>query len=210
MSETSENLRTYQPQYTVEDFQLNEFSRNPKYAIFRLSNESNSLPLLKSTDVTVSSVLNNPYTVVIHFNNKKEEQCVERIDDFVVSLIEKHSEALLGEQFTKKELFDEHVFIPSIHQNQLKSFSLNRETNNLSNAPSFHVYEPSKCTISAERIIPDVICRCAFNPWYIQVFTKTRRLRVLWFIQQCMIMEEPLNTNYILDADDEEENDSQS
>ena len=205
MCETSKNLRTFKQEDNIENFQLNKFSRNPKYAIFRLTNDTSTLPLLKTTDVTVSTLHHNPYTVVLRFNNKKEVKCIEEMDDFVVSLIEKHSEALLGECFTKKELLDEHVFIPSISQNLLKTFGLNRETNNLSNFPSFHVYEPSKCTISSERLIQDVICRCALDPWYIQVFTKTRRLRVLWFIKQCMIMEEPLNTNYILDADDEEE-----
>ena len=51
----------------------------------------------------------------------------------------------------------------------------------------------------------NVVCRCALNPWMIQVFTKTRRFKILWVVDQCMILEEPVNFNCILDAEDEEE-----
>jgi hypothetical protein len=37
------------------------------------------------------------------------------------------------------------------------------------------------------------------------VYPKTRRTRVLWIIEQCMIMEEPMNVDFILDPDDEED-----
>ena len=47
----------------------------------------------------------------LSFSNKKEVKCIQQIDDFVVSIVEKHSDLLLNEYFTKQELYDEHVFM---------------------------------------------------------------------------------------------------
>ena len=160
-------LRTFKQEDSIDNFQLHKFSRKPKCAIFHLMNETTTLPLLKTTNVTVSTH-HNPYTVVLHFNNKKEVKFIEEMDEFVVSLIEKNSKALLVACFNKNELLHKHV---------------NREMNNLSNFPFFHMYKPSKCTNSLEKLIHDMICHCALDSWYIQVFTKTWWLQVLWFIK---------------------------
>ena len=205
MSELCENLRTYKNEIDFKDVQIYEISRSNKSIIFGFLN---NLPLLKTTDTAIHDISFSPWSMSLSFNNKKEVKCIQQIDDFVVSIVEKHSDLLLNEYFTKQELYDEHVFMPSFTHNCLNVFNLNNTE--LSNFPAFNVYEPNKCTISTDRLVQDVICRCALKPWYIQVFTKTRRFRVLCIVEQCMIMEEPLNTNCVLDAEKEEEEDEEA
>ena len=200
MSELCENLRSYKNDIDFKDIQIYELSRTNKSIIFGFLN---NLPLLKTTDVTINDISFSPWSMSLSFSNKKEVKCIQQIDDFVVSIVEKHSDLLLNEYFTKQELYDENVFIPSFTHKCLNVFNL--DNTELSNTPSFNVYEPNKCFISTDRLVQDVICRCALKPWYVQVFTKTRRFRVLWIVEQCMIMEEPLNTDCVLDADEDEE-----
>ena len=201
MSELCENLRTYKNDIDVNDIQIFEISRNNRSVVFSFNN---NFPLLKTTDVTIYNISFSPWSMSLFFGNKKEVKCIQQIDDLVVSIVEKHSDSLLGEYFTKQELYDERVFMPSFTDNCLNVFSLDTTDSQMSNSPCFQVYEPNTCSISPDRLVQDVVCRCAMKPWYVQVFTKTRRFRVLWIIEQCMIMEEPLNTNCVLDAEEEE------
>ena len=202
MTHFSTTLRSFEDDGT--DYELSLLSKTSKYTLFGISNTVSSLPLLKTVDVSVKNI-SHPWQMTLDIQNEKERSTVSIIDKRVVELVQTESQRILGDEFTVEEIYNENVFIPSLSETDLTVYCLKKETNEISTIPTFSLYEPSKFIINTERLVSDVICRCALKPWYVQVYTKIRRFRVLWVLEQCMLLEEPLNSNCVLDADDEED-----
>ena len=207
MSSFHEPLRSYQVSSDPTNIMLNEVSRNDKYIVYVLNRTDDVVfPLLKTMDVSIVQIKTSPWSMILSFSNNKDKVAIQRIDRFIASVVEHNSKSIFNEEFTVDELYDENVFTPSVSDSMTLSVnSLCNETYNLLSKPSLSVYEPNKQLTTSERLVTDVICRCAFRPWYVLVYPKTRRTRVLWIIEQCMIMEEPMNVDFILDPDDEED-----
>ena len=207
MSFSNTYLRSFNnSKYDVNNFYLTETTQTSKYILYTISHIQEQLPLLKTSDVTVNNIVYNPWTMQLRVDSKKEITAIQQIDNLIVNLVETKSKNILGDDFTSDEIYNENVFISTLSNNVvLNVFSLKKENNDVSSIPTFSLYEPSRYVINLDRLVPNVVCRCALNPWMIQVFTKVRRFRVLWLVDQCMILEEPMNFNCILDADDEEE-----
>ena len=207
MSSFHEPLRSYQVSINPTQIVLETLSHSDRYVIYQLNRTDNaSFPLLKTMDVSIEQVKESPWTMTLSFTNNKDKVAVQRIDNFVLSVIENNSNTIFGDHFTSKELYDEGVFTTSISPSAtLSTNTFSQDTLSLSSKPYLSVYEPNKQLTTSDRLVKDVICRCAFKPWYVIVYPKTRRTRVLWIIEQCMIMEEPMNIDFVLDPDDDEE-----
>ena len=207
MSFSNINLRSFDnSKYDVNNFYLTETIQTSKYILYSVSNIQEQLPLLKTTDVTVQNIVYNPWMMQLRIDNKNELKMIQQIDNLIVKLVETKSKSILGDDFTCDEIYNENVFISSLSNNViLNVVSLKKENNDIANIPTFNLYEPSRYIINNDRLVMNVVCRCALNPWMIQVFTKTRRFRILWLVDQCMILEEPVNFNCILDAEDDDE-----
>ena len=202
MTHFSTNLRSFEDDGT--DHTLVLLSKNSKYTLFGITKTLSLLPLLKTVDVTVKNI-SHPWQMTLNIHNEKERDVVSTIDKLVVGLVRTESQRILGDEFTVEEIYNENVFIPSLSETELAVYCLKKDTNEISAIPTFSLYEPSKFIINTDRLVPDVICRCALKPWFVQVYTKIRRFRVLWVLEQCMLLEEPMNSNCVLDADDEDE-----
>ena len=208
MSFSNINLRSFDnSKYDVNNLYLTETIPTSKYVLYNISNVQEQLPLLKTTDVTVNNIVYNPsWMMQLRIDNINELTMIQQIDNLIVKLVETKSKSILGDDFTLDEIYNENVFISSLSNNViLNVVSLKKENNDIANLPSFNLYEPSRYIINNDRLVMNVVCRCALNPWMIQVFTKTRRFRILWLVDQCMILEEPVNFNCILDAEDDDE-----
>ena len=207
MSFSNINLRSFDnSKYDVNNFYLTETTQTSKYILYSISNIQEQLPLLKTTDVTVQNIVYNPWMMQLRIDNKNELKMIQQIDNLIVKLVETKSKSILGDDFTCDEIYNENVFISSLSNNViLNVVSLKKENNDIASIPTFNLYEPSRYIINNDRLVMNVVCRCALNPWMIQVFTKTRRFRILWLVDQCMILEEPVNFNCILDAEDDDE-----
>ena len=207
MSFSNINLRSFDnSKYDVNNFYLTETIQTSKYILYSVSNIQEQLPLLKTTDVTVQNIVYNPWMMQLRIDNKNELKMIQQIDNLIVKLVETKSKSILGDDFTCDEIYNENVFISSLSNNViLNVVSLKKENNDIASIPTFNLYEPSRYIINNDRLVMNVVCRCALNPWMIQVFTKTRRFRILWLVDQCMILEEPVNFNCILDAEDDDE-----
>ena len=207
MSFSNINLKSFDnSKYDVNNFYLTETIQTSKYILYSISNIQEQLPLLKTTDVTVQNIVYNPWMMQLRIDNKNELKMIQQIDNLIVKLVETKSKSILGDDFTCDEIYNENVFISSLSNNViLNVVSLKKENNDIASIPTFNLYEPSRYIINNDRLVMNVVCRCALNPWMIQVFTKTRRFRVLWVVDQCMILEEPVNFNCILDAEDKDE-----
>jgi hypothetical protein len=207
MSFSNINLRSFDnSKYDVNNFYLTETTQTSKYILYSISNIQEQLPLLKTTDVTVQNIVYNPWMMQLRIDNKNELKMIQQIDNLIVKLVETKSKSILGDDFTCDEIYNENVFISSLSNNViLNVVSLKKENNDIASIPTFNLYEPSRYIINNDRLVMNVVCRCALNPWMIQVFTKTRRVRILWLVDQCMILEEPVNFNCILDAEDDDD-----
>ena len=207
MSFSNINLKSFDnSKYDVNNFYLTETIQTSKYILYSVSNIQEQLPLLKTTDVTVQNLVYNPWMMQLRIDNKNELKMIQQIDNLIVKLVETKSKSILGDDFTCDEIYNENVFISSLSNNViLNVVSLKKENNDIASIPTFNLYEPSRYIINNDRLVMNVVCRCALNPWMIQVFTKTRRFRILWLVDQCMILEEPVNFNCILDAEDDDE-----
>ena len=207
MSFSNINLRSFDnSKYDVNNFYLTETTQTSKYILYSISNIQEQLPLLKTTDVTVQNIVYNPWMMQLRIDNKNELKMIQQIDNLIVKLVETKSKSILGDDFTCDEIYNENVFISSLSNNViLNVVSLKKENNDIASIPTFNLYEPSRYIINNDRLVMNVVCRCALNPWMIQVFTKTRRFRILWLVDQCMILEEPVNFNCILDAEDDDD-----
>ena len=207
MSFSNINLRSFDnSKYDVNNFYLTETIQTSKYILYSVSNIQEQLPLLKTTDVTVQNLVYNPWMMQLRIDNKNELKMIQQIDNLIVKLVETKSKSILGDDFTCDEIYNENVFISSLSNNViLNVVSLKKENNDIASIPTFNLYEPSRYIINNDRLVMNVVCRCALNPWMIQVFTKTRRFRILWLVDQCMILEEPVNFNCILDAEDDDD-----
>ena len=203
MSSTHISLRSFTNNTDLTQSTLVEVYGNERSTIYHITNDP-FLPIIKTSDVTVTSINSSPWHMEIQFKNKKDISNIKKIESSIVSLVENRSDDLFGELFTSDEIYNDNVIIPSLSSHDcMKIYCLSE--NGFTNTPNFALYEPSKCAITLERLVPHVICRCALKPWYIQIYHKTRRFRVVWTIEQCMILEEPINTDCILDADELEE-----
>jgi len=207
MSFSNINLRSFDnSKYDVSNFYLTETIQTSKYVLYYISNVQEKLPLLKTTYVTVNNIVYNPWMMQLRIDNKNELTMIKQIDNLIVKLVETKSKSILGDDFTCDEIYNENVFISSLSNNViLNVVSLKKENNDIASIPTFNLYEPSRYIINNDRLVMNVVCRCALNPWMIQVFTKTRRVRILWLVDQCMILEEPVNFNCILDAEDDDD-----
>ena len=207
MSFSNINLKSFDnSKYDVNNFYLTETIQTSKYILYSVSNIQEQLPLLKTTDVTVQNIVYNPWMMQLRIDNKNELKMIQQIDNLIVKLVETKSKSILGDDFTCDEIYNENVFISSLSNNViLNVVSLKKENNDIASIPTFNLYEPSRYIMNNDRLVMNVVCRCALNPWMIQVFTKTRRFRILWLVDQCMILEEPVNFNCILDAEDDDE-----
>ena len=207
MSFSNINLRSFDnSKYDVNNFYLTETIQTSKYILYSVSNIQEQLPLLKTTDVTVQNIVYNPWMMQLRIDNKNELKMIQQIDNLIVKLVETKSKSILGDDFTCDEIYNENVFISSLSNNViLNVVSLKKENNDIASITTFNLYEPSRYIINNDRLVMNVVCRCALNPWMIQVFTKTRRFRILWLVDQCMILEEPVNFNCILDAEDDDD-----
>ena len=207
MSFSNINLKSFDnSKYDVNNFYLTETTQTSKYILYSISNIQEQLPLLKTTDVTVQNIVYNPWMMQLRIDNKNELKMIQQIDNLIVKLVETKSKSILGDDFTCDEIYNENVFISSLSNNViLNVVSLKKENNDIASIPTFNLYEPSRYIINNDRLVMNVVCRCALNPWMIQVFTKTRRFRILWLVDQCMILEEPVNFNCILDAEDDDD-----
>ena len=206
MSFSNINLRSFDnSKYDVNNFYLTETTQTSKYILYSISNIQEQLPLLKTTDVTVQNIVYNPWMMQLRIDNKNELKMIQQIDNLIVKLVETKSKSILGDDFTCDEIYNENVFISSLSNNViLNVVSLKKENNDIASIPTFNLYEPSRYIINNDRLVMNVVCRCALNPWMIQVFTKTHRFRILWLVDQCMILKEPVNFNCILDAEDDD------
>jgi hypothetical protein len=207
------NLRSYEDTNDLNDIRIEQVFKNDKFLLFNVISDKQELPILKTSDVTVNSITNSNdsvWNMTITIMNEKDLKCIKNIDNFYIKLIEHRSEQLFGEQFDSFEIFDENIVIPSILSSTKKLTVHCIEKNGIELCKNicFGIYEPNKTMINAERLVPDSICRCAIRPWMLQIRPKTRRVRILWIIEQCMILEEPVNTDCILDPDDQEEDDN--
>ena len=181
MSFSNINLRSFDnSKYDVNNFYLTETIQTSKYILYSVSNIQEQLPLLKTTDVTVQNIVYNPWMMQLRIDNKNELKMIQQIDNLIVKLVETKSKSILGDDFTCDEIYNENVFISSLSNNViLNVVSLKKENNDIASIPTFNLYEPSRYIINNDRLVMNVVCRCALNPWMIQVFTKTRRFRIL-------------------------------
>ena len=204
------NLRNYEHTTDISDVKIQLLSSNDNYLLYNVINEKYELPLLKTSDVVIDGITkseNSPWKMTVLLKNEKDIKCIKKIDSFYVKLIEDRSQEIFGEQFNSSEIFDERIVIPSLSSAQyLTVYSMDKNSSReLSTDMVFSVYEPNKSCINSDRLVCDAVCRLALRPWMVQIRPKTRRVRILWLVEQCMILEEPLNTDCVLDADDEEE-----
>ena len=183
------------------------YSASEPYKLFKCTNLDNSLPLFKTGEVIVRTTKDsndsneNHWNMKVQMNNTRDVAGIQKIEGCMISLVEKYSEFLFGVSFNYTE--SENIFMRSDNVRMLTLFC---ETDNVLNAtPNFSVYEPNKTVISSERIVEDVVCVCAISPWILQVYPKMRRISILWTIYQCMILQEPVSTDCILDADYEDD-----
>ena len=163
----------------------------PSRVFFQIK-PSTSILLLKTNDLRITNVSSSSYTA--HVLNSKDTKAIKMFDKHVVEAIETDSDCVFEEQYTREEIDD--MFVSSLNSNNELC---------LMSDGSFNVYDPNKCLIEKERFIEGIICRCALRPWILEYSKRVQRLRVCWIIDHCMILEEPIYTDCILDAEEEED-----
>ena len=187
------------------------YNDSDRYKMFKCVNLDNTLPLFKTGEVTIKKTNDsndsneNYWNMKIQINNTRDVTGIQNIENRMIHIIEKYSEFLFGVSFNYSE--SDNIFLRSDDTRVLTLFC--ESDNVLHGTPMFSVYEPNKTVISSDRIIQDVVCVCAISPWILQVYPKTRRISIIWTIYQCMILQEPINTDCILDADYEDEDEQE-
>lgn len=181
------------------------------YRMFKCINSANNLPVFKTGEVIVhrtsstTETNENYWNMMVEMNNTKDITGVNKIEDCMIGIIEKYSELLFGIVLNHSE--STNVFIRTDNTRTLQLFC--EKDNIFYSTPNFSVYEPNKSIIASDRLVEDVVCVCAISPWILQVHSKTRRINIIWSIHQCMILQEPVNTDCILDADYEDDDENE-
>lgn len=176
--------------------------------------------LLKTGEFRVSTdqTTNAPkWSLNVTVEDSRDTDSIKRYDAKIIDMLQKQSNDIFGEPYTIAEIMD--IFVPSLDADNGIVLQCNdlfdteptdAETDAVittTRTNFFTVYDPSKTIIGNERLAPGVVFKCALRPWTIEFNLRIMRIRVLWIVDHCMILEEPFFTECVLEADDNSDND---
>ena len=193
----------YLRKFNLQKASVNTESIQHSSRLYYSLNTDEPCILLKTGDLCIDTVM--PSSYVVSVVDKRDRDAIKRFDDVIMKSIEKVCTVLLEDIYTLEEI--EHMFVCSLNNNN--QLTICCDIGN-SNTTPFNVYDPNRLLISNDRLVPDVVCRCALRPWTIEYSKRIKRLCVMWIIDHCMILEEPIYTECVLDADDcDDDNDDE-
>ena len=86
MSSTHISLRSFTNNTDLTQSTLVEVYGNERSTIYHIINDP-FLPIIKTSDVTVTSINSSPWHMEIQFKNKKDISNIKKIESFILSIL---------------------------------------------------------------------------------------------------------------------------